>query len=206
MQRGQGDQDFGMPNPDRKTFFGTSASNKEGQGGATSEESKLTTKKPSTTKKAVSFRDVCKGATSNAFTALGEDAEEGALLDHPPSTWTREVPTPAQPPPPPLQDARLDLHNLLTKLRKQMTARPASGAVDRGSVRKTVALVPALLESALPEIYGPSLAFAPEIQRLAQEAGVETEQLWKKTWLGKSVPASRLDRGRGCWGQEHSRK
>ena len=108
--------------------------------------------------------------------------------------WTREVPTPAQPPPPPLQDAaRLDLHNLLTKLRKRMAARPASGAVDQETVRRTVALVPALLERALLEIYGPALAFALEIQCLAKEAEVEKGQLWEKTWQGKSVPASRLD-------------
>jgi hypothetical protein len=200
MELGQGDQEAGMLNPDRETFFGTSASNTEGQGGASAAtwpslpgSQKLTTKKPNTTKTAVSFRDACKGASSNPYTALGKDAEDGALLDHPPSTRSRDVPTPAQSPPPPLQDARLDLLNLLNKLRKRLAARPASGAVDQESVRKIVALVPALLESALPEIYGPALAFALEIQRLAQEAGVETEQLWEKKWQGKSVPASRLD-------------
>jgi hypothetical protein len=132
--------------------------------------------------------NVGKGALETAI-----DGEVGALLGRLPSRWTQEVPTPVQPPPPPLQDARLDLHIILTKLRTRMTARPASGAVDKESVRKIVALVPTLLENTPPEIYGPALAFALEIQRLTKEAGVQTEQLWEKMLQGKVVPASRLD-------------
>ena len=56
-----------------------------------------------------------------------------------------------------------------------------------------VAVVFAFLESALSDTYGPAPVFALEIHRPAQEAGVETEQLWGKTWQGKSVPASRLN-------------
>lgn len=59
------------------------------------------------------------------------DGKVGALLGRLPSRWTQEVSTPAQPPPPQLHETRLDLHNLLIKLRKRMAARPASGVVDK---------------------------------------------------------------------------
>ena len=136
---------------------------------------------------------VGRGNVRNVALETAMEGEVGALLGRLPLRWTQMVPTPAQLPPPQLQEAWLDIYHLLTKLRTRMAARPASGAVDKEPVRQIADHVPALLESTPPEMYGPALAFALEIQRLAKEAGVETEQLWEKRLKGKAVPASRLD-------------
>jgi hypothetical protein len=94
----------------------------------------------------------------------------------------------------PLQEPRLELHGLLLELRKLLAVRPATtGSVDLETVRELLAPIPSLLDSAPPEFYGPPLAFAQEMQRLAAEVGVQTEDLWTKIFQGKSVPASRLD-------------
>jgi hypothetical protein len=117
-----------------------------------------------------------------------------AAAKHQPVSGSGAPYNPVQPKPQPLQDSRLVLHGLLLKLRKRLAVRPAStGAVDPETIRELLVLVPSLLDSTALEFYGPALAFAQEMQRLAAEAGVQTEKLWEKIVQGKSVPASRLD-------------
>jgi hypothetical protein len=112
----------------------------------------------------------------------------------PPTSGSEVLSKQVQPEPQPLQDPRLVLHGLLLELRRRLAVRPAStGAVDPETVRELLALVPSLLDSTPPDFYGPALAFAREMQRLAAEAGVQTEELWEKVLGGKPVPVSKLD-------------